>query len=65
MDYKVVATSEVHARMTSLEYSGTSTGGHILHMDVPLVSGYKVNLVIGTNSTNQRIMIAGLVDHYV
>ena len=65
MNYTVVATSEVHARMTSLEYSGTSTGGHVLHMEVPLINGYKTVLVIGSNLTNQRIMLAGVIDHYV
>lgn len=63
--YIVVATSEVHAVSSSLDYGGTATGGAVIQLDVPPISGYKVTLYIASNSTNQRIMLAGVTDHYV
>lgn len=66
MHYRAVATDENHMIATGCYHvASAATLTPCVHMRVPLLDGYKVVIVIGATSTDQRITVAGLLDHYV
>lgn len=64
MDYESTGTGEHQARETTTEHDTDSSRDASLFMTVPLVSGYKVEVQVGSDPTNQIITLHGLVDHY-
>jgi len=66
LHYREIASLENHF-ITSGCYHVTelSTLAPVVYMEVPLLSGYRVVVVIGNVSTTKRITVFGLLDHYL
>lgn len=66
MHYRDTSTDENHAIASACHHTeAISTMGANVFMEVPLLSSYKVVIVVGAVSQNQRIVCAGFLDHYV
>jgi hypothetical protein len=71
MAYESGVTGEYNLIQSAYDDEGetsdhnTSSNEYCMNMEVPLVSGHIVRIEVGTDSTNQRIMLASVVDHYV
>lgn len=64
--YRNVSTDENHFITTSCYHvSSLSALTAQVRMEVPLLDGYKLVVVIGNASTNRRITLCGLLDHFV
>ncbi len=64
--YRNVSTSENHFITTAgYHVSSLSSLTAQVRMEVPLLDGYKLVVVIGNASTNRRITLCGLLDHFV
>lgn len=64
--YRAVATDENHMIATGCYHQASlSTLVAAVHMEVPLLEDYKLVIVIGDTSTDQRITLVGFMDHYV
>lgn len=62
--YRSVATDENHMISTSCYHvSSLSSLVSIVRMEVPVISGYKLVVVIGNTSTDRRITLVGFLDH--
>ena len=66
LHYQENSTSEVHAINTGTHHvASLDTLVPCIYLEVPLLTGYNVVIIMGNVSTNKRISLAGLVDHYV
>lgn len=66
LQYVSVATSEMNAITTGCYHVGSlTTLVPAIYLEVPAIDGYKAVIRVGSNSTNQRVTLAGLVDHYL
>lgn len=64
--YRAIATDENHAITGGCYHTGTLTLlVPSVYLEVPLLSSYKFVCVIGNVITAQRIVLAGLQDHYL
>ncbi len=63
--YRDIATDENHMIASGCYHKTSLTLSAVVYMEVPLLSSYKLVVVIGDTSTDQRIVLAGLLDHYV
>lgn len=63
--YRHIATDENHAITTACTHNdGLSTLIGCIHLEVPVLDGYKLVCVIGNVESNQRITLVGFMDHY-
>lgn len=64
--YRNISTDENHM-ITSSCYHLSSLSAMVaqVRFEVPLISGYKLVVVIGNASTNRRITLCGLLDHLI
>ena len=66
LDYVNVSSGEIHTQGTACADTDTlSSMVGAVHLVVPIINGYKVVVRVGSSSTTNKIMLAGLVDHYV
>lgn len=66
LHYREIASSENHMIVTGCYHiSELATLVPCVWMEVPLLSGYRVVVVMGNVATDKRICLAGLLDHYV
>ena len=64
LEYVDTISGEANMRCSLGDNMGASYVG-LVNMDVPLITNYQVKVnLIGTNSTNQRISLAAVTDHY-
>ena len=63
LHYRNISTDENHMITSSCYHvSSLSSLSAMPRMEVPLLSGYKLVVVIGNASTNRRITLCGLLD---
>lgn len=63
--YREIASLENHALTSGCYHvSELPTLIPILHLEVPILSGYRVVVVMGNVATDKKICLAGLLDHY-
>lgn len=66
LHYRAIDTDENHMITGGCYHTGTlSTLAPVVYFEVPLLTDYKLVVVIGNVSTDQRIVLAGFLDHYV
>lgn len=66
LHYRSVSTSENQTIVTGCYHPiDASTLVVLVRMEVPVIDGYKVVVVTGSSSTNQRITILGFLDRYI
>ncbi len=66
LHYRNVSTDENHMITGGCYHTGSlSTLTPSVYFDVPLLSGYKLVVVVGNVSTDQRIVVAGFLDHFL
>jgi hypothetical protein len=66
MYYRSVATSENNAMVTTCYHpSNAPTLYGTLHLEAPMLSGYKVVVSAGSYSTVRQINLAGFLDHHL
>ena len=66
MHYRNVDTDENNMIRSGCHHTdGISSMTANLYMEVPLLEDYKIVIVVGDSSQNQRIVVAGFLDHYV
>ncbi len=64
--YRNISTDENHMIATSCYHvSSLSSLTGIVRMEVPVVTGYKLVVVIGNASTDRRITLVGFLDHLI
>lgn len=64
--YRNISTDENHMISSSCYHlSSLSAMVAQVRFEVPLISGYKLVVVIGNASTNRRITLCGLLDHLI
>jgi hypothetical protein len=65
LHYRNIDTDENHAITGGCHHNGTlSTLAPCVYIEVPLLEDYKLVCVIGNVETDQRIVLAGFMDHY-
>lgn len=64
LDYESNVTGETNLTQCNCDNSDANTESCV-NLEVPLISGYILAVRVGTDSTNNRIMLAAVVDHYV
>jgi hypothetical protein len=63
--YRAIATDENHMIASGCYHKVSLTMSACMQMEVPLLDDYKLVIVIGDTSTDQRITLVGFLDHYV
>ncbi len=63
--YRAIATDENHMIASGCYHAVSLTIAACVQFEVPLLDDYKLVVVIGDTSTDQRITLVGFMDHYV